>query len=371
MPRQQARQTEPIVNAALADLLKGMLPGCTVRAEHTRLVAGRSGLQLDNLITAPDRAPVVVEAEYLPAHTVEPEATARLGLPVVGEPNPIEAAVALRYPHDLGYADDLRTAIAEATLSYALFTQQGADRTRFPVTGWLTGSVADLADLIRLASVPQHAVDAAATSLEGGDRPSRHHPARHGHHPLGHCREHCPTAGHGRRVPDSAHGLCHYRQRPGVSRTVGRDARRGQAAAPGLRPVRGQPTGGHPDGLVPHSGHQLLGHLCHCPRSCRAVATRYRGLHPGRITRDGSEHHHHRRDQRPRPDRAYFSTLDCRPEVSGNLLHLTGVRGPAGPFGRRQAGQRGLVGYQRYRQAAYRRLCVWHGARSCPRCTNR
>ena len=168
MSRRTPRQTEPSVNAALADLLKGMLPGCTVRSEHTRLIDGRPGLQLDNLITAPDRAPVAVEAEYLPAHSVEPEATARLGLPVVGEPNPIEAAIALRYPQDVGYADDLRPALTGTELSYALFTKQGENLGRFPTTGWLTGSVADLADLIRLASIPQHAVDAAATALEEG-----------------------------------------------------------------------------------------------------------------------------------------------------------------------------------------------------------
>ena len=158
-------QTEPSANAALGDLLKGMLPGCQMRAEHTGLIAGRSGLQLDNLITAPDRAPVAVEAEYLPARTVEQEATARLGLPVVDEPNPIEAAIALRYPRDVGDADDLRTAITEAELSYCVLTWEKEESQRFPTTGWLTGSVADLADLIRLVSVPQRAVDAAATAL--------------------------------------------------------------------------------------------------------------------------------------------------------------------------------------------------------------
>ncbi len=168
MSRRTPRQTEPSANVVLADLLKGMRSGCTVRAEHTGLIASNAGLRLDNLITAPDRAAVVIEAEYLPAHSVEPEATARLGLPVVDEPNPIEAAIALRYPQDVRNADDLRTAIAGAGLSYALFTQQGADLRRFLTAGWLPGSVADLADLIRLASVPQHAVDAAATALEDG-----------------------------------------------------------------------------------------------------------------------------------------------------------------------------------------------------------
>ena len=71
MTTRRPRHTEPSANAALADLLKGMLPGCVVRPEQTRLIAGRPGLQLDNLVTAPDRASVVVEAEYLPAHTVE------------------------------------------------------------------------------------------------------------------------------------------------------------------------------------------------------------------------------------------------------------------------------------------------------------
>ena len=168
MSQQQAHQTEPSVNAALAGLLKGLLPSCTVRAEHTRLIVGRPGLQLDNLITAPDRAPVAVEAEFFPAHSVEPEAIDRLGLPVIKERNPIEASVALRYPQDLGYSDDLGPALNDAELSYALFTKRRGNLTRFPTSGWLTGSVANLSDLISLASVPQHAVDAAAIALEEG-----------------------------------------------------------------------------------------------------------------------------------------------------------------------------------------------------------
>ena len=168
MTTRRPRHTEPSANAALADLLKGMLPGCVVRPEQTRLIAGRPGLQLDNLVTAPDRAPVVVEAEYLPAHTVEAEAAARLGLRVVDEPNPIEAAVALRYPADLGYADDLRAAITAADLSYCVLTQDGEKVRRFPAAGWLTGAVTDLADLIRLISVPQRAVTAATEALEEG-----------------------------------------------------------------------------------------------------------------------------------------------------------------------------------------------------------
>ncbi len=42
------------------------------------------------------------------------------------------------------------------------------DGTRFPESGWLEGSVEDLADLVRLVSVPQRAVDEAADALEKG-----------------------------------------------------------------------------------------------------------------------------------------------------------------------------------------------------------
>ena len=39
---------------------------------------------------------------------------------------------------------------------------------RFPGSGWLEGAVEDLADLVRLVSVPQRAVDAATDTLQGG-----------------------------------------------------------------------------------------------------------------------------------------------------------------------------------------------------------
>ncbi len=165
MTAQQSRQTEPAANAALGELLRGMLAGCQVRSENTRLIAGQPGLQLDNLVTAPGQAPVVVEAEFLPAYTAEKEAVERLDLPVAGEFHAIEAAIALRYPASLANAADLKTALAGSRLSWCVHYTGGA---RFPQAGWLEGSAADLADLIRLVAVPQRAVDEAATRLREG-----------------------------------------------------------------------------------------------------------------------------------------------------------------------------------------------------------
>lgn len=165
MTAQTPRHSEPSVNNQLGDLLREMLFGCQVRSENTQLVSGRPGLQLDNLITAPGRAPVVVEAEYEALGTAEGDAAGRLGLSVVGETHPIEAAIALRYPDTVRFADNLRASLADAGLSYAVLYEDGS---RLPESGWLHGLVSDLADLIRLVSVPQKAVDAAADALQQG-----------------------------------------------------------------------------------------------------------------------------------------------------------------------------------------------------------
>ena len=161
------RQTEPNANNALGSLLQDMLPRGQVRSENTQAISGRPGLRPDIIITVPGRSPVVVEAEYMPARTVEPEATSRLGLEVAANGRIIEAVIALRYPAAVGDAHDLRGALSLARLSYCVFTEDGGE-SRFPESGWLEGSVEDLADMVRLVSVPQRAVDRAATTLEEG-----------------------------------------------------------------------------------------------------------------------------------------------------------------------------------------------------------
>ena len=161
-------QTEPSANNATGGLLQAMLPRSSVRSEHTQAISGHPGLQPDILITAPGRAPVVVEAEYMPAHTVEVEARSRLGLEVASNGRVIEAAIALRYPEELREAHDLHAALSSARLSYCVFTEGAEDVHRFPESGWLDGDLEDLADMVRLVSVPQRAVDRATTALQEG-----------------------------------------------------------------------------------------------------------------------------------------------------------------------------------------------------------
>ncbi len=165
MTTTQSRNGESSANVALSDLLRGMLPSFQVRAEQTRAISGHPSLRPDILITAAGRSPVVVEAGREPALGAETDARIRLGLEITDEPRPIEAAIALRYPEAVGNAYDLDALLAGARLYYCVVYENGG---RFPQSGWLNGDVADLADLIRLVSVPQKAVAEAADDLEQG-----------------------------------------------------------------------------------------------------------------------------------------------------------------------------------------------------------
>ena len=159
------QQTEPSANNALGELLAKMLPGSVVRSEHTQVIVDHSGLRPDILVAAPGRSPVVLEAEYMPATNAEAEARSRLGFEVVATGRLIESAIALRYPEDLRGSGNLAESLADATISYCVVSE---DEDRFPSSGWIDGTVGDLAELVRLVSVPQRAVDEAADALEKG-----------------------------------------------------------------------------------------------------------------------------------------------------------------------------------------------------------
>ena len=142
-----------------------MLPTCNVSYEDTGVIVGGAGLHPDILITASDRAPVVIEAEYDPGSSVEDDARARLGLVVTDGNRVIESAIALRYAGALRSSSDLDAEVRNARFSYAVLYEYGE---RFPESGWLEGSREDVADMVRLVSVPQRSVNEASDQLERG-----------------------------------------------------------------------------------------------------------------------------------------------------------------------------------------------------------
>ena len=162
MNQSHSNESESAVTQELRRRIKKVMHGRRTRVE-SRIP---SGAFPDITIMAPGRSPVVIEAKWMdvPEHLVQDQARKHLRQRVNGQPHPIEAAIALRYPNRFRQADDLDQALKETKdLKYCAVYPKGK---RFPTTGWLTGSVCDLADLIHLVDVPETAFQKCAETLE-------------------------------------------------------------------------------------------------------------------------------------------------------------------------------------------------------------
>src|SRR5581483_6513780 len=126
----------------------------------------------DILVREPTVSPVVIETEVFPATTVEKEALSRLGAQIRTTGRRILSSVAVRLPDRLRemYGSDLPKELSSATdLEMALYTGSSPTAaTRWPNSGWMVGTVADLSILTQSASVPPDVIDAAATELVNG-----------------------------------------------------------------------------------------------------------------------------------------------------------------------------------------------------------
>ena len=167
--------TEHTINDALAGVLRETRRAWSeseiVRSENTGMLKGSAG-RPDILVLERNVSPVSIETEVLPALTVEPEARSRLGQQVRTTGRTILSSIAVRLPERLRTKSGkgLRNELATATdLELALFT--GSDpsaASRWPISGWVVGSVADLSILTQSASVPPDIIEAAADELVSG-----------------------------------------------------------------------------------------------------------------------------------------------------------------------------------------------------------
>src|ERR1700722_6392546 len=153
--------TEHTINDAIAGLLRetrrSWRAGDIVSSENTGMLKGSSG-RPDILVTEPLVSPVVIETEVMPAQTVEPEAVSRLGEQIRTTGRTLLSSIAIRLPDRLRKKSGaaLRTELAEASdLEFAVYTgnDPGA-ASRWPRSGWIEGTVADLSILTQSASVP-------------------------------------------------------------------------------------------------------------------------------------------------------------------------------------------------------------------------
>ena len=89
--------TEKIVNAKLAEGLRGKYPGWRIGAEQTQVFVERAK-QPDIVVSHASTLTVIVESEFAPASRVEADARSRLGSTIKGRGEEIEQSVAIKLP---------------------------------------------------------------------------------------------------------------------------------------------------------------------------------------------------------------------------------------------------------------------------------
>ena len=168
-------RTEHTINDTLAELLRSTRRAWrnekVVTSEDTGQLKGTAG-RPDILVIEPNVCPVVIETEVFPAATVETEALSRLGAQMRTTGRKILSSIAVRLPDRLRkkYGNALEKDLASAVdLEMALYTgSTPGDATRWPTSGWMVGTVADLSSLTQAASVPPDVIEQAVLNLVGG-----------------------------------------------------------------------------------------------------------------------------------------------------------------------------------------------------------
>ena len=166
------RNTEPQANGALARALSRRNPNWndrTVHAERTHIIqqsGSGTAKRPDILFAHPHGQPVIVETEFAPAHTVDQDATDRLGTNLQRSGQDIEGVLAVVLPESLK-TGDLET-IDRAAFRYAthFLDAKGKSKRWPPEREWLEGSVDDLANAIEYLSLSERQLARGTEALE-------------------------------------------------------------------------------------------------------------------------------------------------------------------------------------------------------------
>ena len=166
------RTTETAFNTELAKVLRRKHPRWPDRigVEQTNVFSEAAGLQPDLIVRHPGGLPVAVEIEYIPARAVEQDARQRLGKTLRETGEPIEQALAVRIPEALATTlqSNLEEELEGAVLEFCIFSGDIEEPDRWPDTGWLDGSVDDLAACIELAALSENRIVRGMYVLEAG-----------------------------------------------------------------------------------------------------------------------------------------------------------------------------------------------------------
>ena len=168
----RGKTTEGTVNQALANALKQTTARWNTEdeepllVERTGLLEGpkRQGKRPDILVSTKSLPPVVIETSF-DGNDADGDARARLGETVKRDGLTIDTAISVKNP------EIFRTMTQEVmtsclldghTIHFAVHWKDNEDLSRFPSSGFLTGTVFDLARLVSIAAPSQKTADSVA-----------------------------------------------------------------------------------------------------------------------------------------------------------------------------------------------------------------
>ena len=164
------KTNEIAFNVPLSDVLQTKHPRWRDQVGvEQRDVLRETALQPDIVIRPPGGVPVIIETEFMPARSVETDATARLGKFLEYNGDLIEQTIAVQIPQELSRAPqkDLELLIEAAEFRYCTFSLQETDTAvRWPSEGWLVGSIDDLATCIENVSLSERLLAEGTHILE-------------------------------------------------------------------------------------------------------------------------------------------------------------------------------------------------------------
>ena len=165
--------TENILNAKLAECLRGKHPNWRVGAEQTNVFVEKLK-QPDIVVSHEGGLTVVVETEYAPAATIETEARERLGHQLKQTGEEIEQCIAVKPPAALRRVEqkELASAVRAARFFFVVFTtivdkeELFGHTARWPESRWLEGGIDELASCIEIVALSERRVAKGVKILE-------------------------------------------------------------------------------------------------------------------------------------------------------------------------------------------------------------
>ena len=178
---------EDLVTTEFVKILRPMRRAWTLN-QHLSTPLRENDREPDVIITEPKRAPLAIEVKIDTQRGADISGEKQLrdfylGKTLKRTGEQIYTGIAIRFPYEFrGMAQaDIETAVArtdeiaycfltceEARLQSTPTESESSEPNRFPKAGWLTGTVADIADAIRIGAVPISKIEEAVQVLKDG-----------------------------------------------------------------------------------------------------------------------------------------------------------------------------------------------------------